>query len=261
VSLISLAGLLVVACSDVPRPSQPGESFASTPPLALPTAGVDASFEPGSTAAIRRTVRYVALGDSYTIGTGLPRARERWPNQLVRVLAPDVRLQLAANLAVNSATAQTVISGQLQHLREFDPEFVSLLIGVNDVIGVFRTDPVTYRFNLDLILDAILDEVPPDRVLLVTTPDYTLTPHGNDYSDEDWTAAQASAEIADFNALVLVEGASRGVAVVDISPVSNRVLQDPSLLARDELHPSGKQYAGWVELIAPTVRTLLTSGR
>ena len=52
-------------------------------------------------------IRYVALGDSYTIGTSVD-AGERWPDQLVARLArpgspdePVFALELVANLAVN----------------------------------------------------------------------------------------------------------------------------------------------------------------
>ncbi len=51
---------------------------------------------------------------------------------------------------------------------------------------------------------------------------------------------------------------ARGIGWVDISDVADDVPSDPSLVARDGLHPSAKQYSGWVELIAPVARALLT---
>jgi lysophospholipase L1-like esterase len=198
-------------------------------------------------------VRYVAVGDSYTIGTGV-RTRERWPNQLVRALQPEVDLELVDNLATNGATSRDVIDDQLPQLADLDPEFLTLLVGVNDVVR--RVRPAVYEANLSRILDAMLAVVPADRLLMVTTPDYTLTPHGADYGDP----AQQRDAIAALNAIAVDVAAERGIAIVDIAPVADRVTQDPSLLASDELRPSAKQYAGWVELIAPTVRALFAPG-
>jgi lysophospholipase L1-like esterase len=242
VSLVSLAGVLLVGCSDAPSPSLTSATLGSP----------DLSIAPGPTASDDAGLRYVALGDSYTIGIDV-KPRERWTNQLVRVLRPDFDLQLVANLATSSATSQDVIEHQLPGFAELRPEFVTLLVGVNDVI--FEVDPELYRLNLGIVFDAILRTVPVDRILVVTTPDYTLTPHGGDYHDRE----QERVRIANLNALLIVEAASRGLAVVDITPVSNRVPEDATLLANDGMHPSGKQYAGWVELIAPIVRRLLAA--
>jgi acyl-CoA thioesterase I len=220
---------------------------------------------PGSEAspAALEPLRYVALGDSYTIGTGLPRQVDRWPKQLERALRPELRLRLVDNLAVSGNTTYEVIDEQLAVLEELAPDFVSLLVGVNDVIRNVTEDE--YRANLELILDGrdagdgippvagVLDLVPADRVLLVTTPDYTLTPRGGGFGDP----VARAATIDRFNAILKDVAAARGIAVVDIAPISDLVPQDPTLVADDDLHPSAKQYAGWVELIAPTVRRLL----
>ena len=123
---------------------------------------------------------YLALGDSYTIGSSV-KPRERWPNQLVRTLGATTGLTLQENLAVDGATTKDVIANQLDDLTRLDPGFVSLLVGVNDVVR--NVDIDTYRANLRTIFHALLEVVPANRILLITTPDYTLTPHGNDYGD------------------------------------------------------------------------------
>ena len=126
-------------------------------------------------------MRYVALGDSYTIGTSVPPA-ERWPDQLVAALGPDgPTLDLVANLGVNGYTSADLIRDEMPALDDLRPEFVTLLIGVNDVVqGVA---PATYEKNVVAILDALLDRVPADRIVTVAIPDYTVTPAGSDYGD------------------------------------------------------------------------------
>jgi lysophospholipase L1-like esterase len=194
---------------------------------------------------------YVALGDSYTIGTSVGIA-ERWPDQLVAALGPTPpTLELVANLAVNGYTSRDVVELELPALAALDPEFVSLLVGVNDVVqGVPEN---AYRRNVDRILDDLVARVGADRIIVVTTPDYTVTPAGTDYGDP----AQQAAGIRDFNDVLARIATSRGIAVVDIYDLSLRATADPSLVAGDGLHPSGAQYALWVERLVPVAKVLL----
>jgi lysophospholipase L1-like esterase len=196
---------------------------------------------------MQERVRYVALGDSYTIGTSVAES-ERWPNQLGdRVPALD----LVANLGVNGFTSRDVIEVELPQLPTLRPGFVSVLIGVNDVVqGVPEHG---YRANVAHILDAVDGLVGADRVIVVTTPDYTVTPAGADYGDP----ARQAAGIRTNNAIITEAAAARGVEVVDVHDLSLLAADEPSLVADDGLHPSGAQYALWVERIAPRVQAML----
>ena len=195
-------------------------------------------------------VAYVALGDSYTIGTSV-RAEDRWPNQLVRALEPDFELRLVDNLGMNGYTTSDLIAEELPQVRSLDAELASVLIGVNDVVqGVGNQE---YRQNVAMILDELREQLPRGRIVVVSTPDYTLTPEGGTFGDPE----RQSQRIRRFNEIIGEEAALREIRFVDISPVADRVMEDETLVARDGLHPSAKQYAGWVELIAPVVREML----
>jgi lysophospholipase L1-like esterase len=195
-------------------------------------------------------LRYVALGDSYTIGTATRNPEERWPDRLVARLGGDA-LELIANLAVNGYTSRDVIERELPQLDALQPGFISLLIGVNDVVqGV---DEATYRRNMATILDDLVGRLAPNRILAVTTPDYTVTPEGASYGDP----ATQAARIREANAILREASAARGIAAVEIHDLSLRAAADRSLVAEDDLHPSGAQYALWVERIAPVVESLL----
>ena len=196
-------------------------------------------------------LRYVALGDSYTIGTSVEPA-ERFPDQLVAALGPDVpTLQLAANLGVNGYTSADVIRDELPALDDLDPGFATVLIGVNDVVQSVPTE--TYEANVGTILDAVLAHLPADRIVTVAIPDYTVTPAGADYGDP---TRQHDGIVAN-NAVMERLARERGIAYVDTFDLSLRAADDRTLVADDGLHASGAQYRLWVERIQPVVDRLI----
>lgn len=246
--VLSVSGAVVAGCAGAaPVPAGEGTDPTDGPPRSAGRGPyVRASPRPS-----RDTISYVALGDSYTIGTSV-KAEDRWPNQLVRTLRSEMDLRLVANLGVNGYTTGDLMAEELPELDGLDPEFVSLQIGVNDVVR--RVSPEQYRENVAAILDDLRTRVGAERILVVSTPDYTLTPEGPRFGD----AERQSSRIERFNQILREEADERGMRYVDITPVADRVRQDASLVAGDGLHPSGKQYAGWVELIAPHVREMLS---
>ena len=191
--------------------------------------------------------RYVALGDSYTIGTSV-RAAERWSNQLV-VRVPQ--LELVANLGVNGFTSRDLIEVELPQARALAPDVVTLLIGVNDVVQGVPSS--TYRDNVTRILDELIELVGAERILVVTIPDYTVTPSGGSFGEP----AEQSRRIRDNNSLMVQLAGLRGLKVVDIYDISLEAATDRTLVAADGLHPSGAQYARWVERIEPAMAALL----
>jgi len=199
-------------------------------------------------------LRYVALGDSYTIGTSVTPA-EPWPVQLVRALdataGVTASLELVANLGVNGYTSAELVRDQLPELLALRAGFASVLIGVNDVVQGLPS--ATYAANLRTTLEALLASLPANRIVTVAIPDYTVTPHGADYGD----LLQQRREIATFNAIMARQSGERGIRHIDIVDLSLQAAEDRSLVAADGLHPSGAQYRLWVERIAPVVAELL----
>ncbi len=193
-------------------------------------------------------MRYVALGDSYTIGTSVAEA-DRFPNQLAERVE---QLELVGNPAVNGFTSLDLITEELPQLDAFQPEIVSVLIGVNDVVqGVSDSQ---YAGNVVVILEELLTRLPPQRILCIATPDYTVTPRGEAFGDP----IQQSDAILRANAILREACEARQIRFVpEIFEISQGVRDDPSLVADDGLHPSGAQYGRWVDVIAPVVEGLL----
>jgi acyl-CoA thioesterase-1 len=220
---IVMSSLVPLACASAVAPSATPSPSASAP------------------------IRYVALGDSYTIGTSVA-VNERFPNQLVeRLTAQGTSIELVANLGVNGFTTVDLLAEEVPALGDLQADLVTVLIGVNDVVQ--DVPPEYYRANVAQILGALLAELPRERIVVVSTPDYTRTPRGADFGDP----AQQRAGVATVNSIMAEEARARGIAFVDIGTVADLAGSDPTLVARDQLHPSGAQYARWVDLIAPVV--------
>lgn len=195
------------------------------------------STEPG-------TIRYLPLGDSYTIGESVAEP-DRWPNQLVARLQKDgQKIVIVANPSVTGYTTQNLIDRELPLVDQLQPDFTSLQIGVNDYVqGV---DATTFRFNLNRILDSLQSKIAnPKRILLVTIPDYGKTPTGARFG----APAVSEAGIKQFNEIISQAATDRGLALADIFAISQTVVNDATLTAPDGLHPSGKQYGLWTELL------------
>lgn len=199
-------------------------------------------------------LRYVALGDSYTVGTSVD-PMLCWPVQLVQALGraagSTTTLQLVGNLGVNGYTSGELIRDELPELDRLRSEFVSVLIGVNDVVRGISV--AIYEANIRTTLQALLVRLPANRIVTVAIPDYTVTPQGAAYGDP----RQQSREIVSFNEVMGKQSAERGIRYVDTYDLSLRAAGDRSLVAADGLHPSGAQYGLWVERIAPVVADLL----
>lgn len=192
-------------------------------------------------------LNYVALGDSYTIGTSVS-AGDSWPSQLA---ARVRRLRLVANLGRNGFTSTDLRVVEMATLPGLDPQFVTLMIGVNDVVS--GVPDVIYKAEVGAILTQLLARVPPNRILCLATPDYTVTAQGSAFGPP----GQQRARIEEINALLREACEAREIRYLpDIFAIS-QAATDPSMLAADGLHPSGAQYRLWVDAIQPVVEELL----
>src|SRR6266403_1272878 len=201
----------------------------------------------------RERIRYAAIGDSYSCGEGAT-PKESWPALLTQHLnAQGLHVDLVSNPSVTGWTTKDAIDRELPKFVSSNPNFATLLIGVNDwVQGV---DEATFRNRFSYLLDQMLAVLPDKkRLLVVTIPDFGVTPTGPKYS----RGRNIHEGIMQFNQIVTEEAQKRGLTVVDIFPLSKKMGKDKSLVARDDLHPSAKAYAEWEKIIFPAALELLT---
>src|SRR5438132_2184318 len=198
------------------------------------------------------TIRYVAIGDSYSIGEGAT-PNESWPAVMTRHLnEKGLHVDLVANPSRTGWTTKDAIDRELPIFNESKPNFATLLIGVNDwVQGV---DEATFRKHFTYLLDRMLEVLPnKKRLLVVTIPDFGVTPTGPKYA----RGRNIFEGLTRFNQIVTEEARKRGLQVVDIFPLSKKMGSDRSLVAADGLHPSAKEYVEWEKIIFPAAVELL----
>lgn len=187
-------------------------------------------------------MRFLALGDSYTIGESVTEA-ERWPNQLAERLKAD-KLPLEVTIIAQTGWTTDELNAAIDQANPHGPyHLVSLLIGVNNQYRGREANQYHTEFRHLLERAITLAGGEPGRVLVLSIPDWSVTPFaaGRDQ-------AQIAQEIDTFNAINKTEAELAGVHYVDVTPLSRQALFDPELIAADGLHPSGKMYAAWAEL-------------
>lgn len=198
---------------------------------------------------------FLALGDSYTIGESVSEA-ERWPMQLVDLLNDH-----GFNFAPPTIIATTGwTTGQLMsNLARYNQlrnryDLVSLLIGVNNQYQGRGQEE--YREQFDFLLKRAIELTgnDPGRVLVLSIPDWGVTPFASGRDNH-----QIAAEIDSFNAINQEITATYGATYLDITPISRQVTADPTLIANDGLHPSAKMYAAWANLALPAACQTLTN--
>ncbi|MCH7662545.1 MAG: SGNH/GDSL hydrolase family protein [Chloroflexi bacterium] len=193
------------------------------------------------------TIRFLALGDSYTIGQGVSEM-ERWPEQLsVKLREQGINVQVSINARTGWTNDNLLSSLSANPPKAPTYDLVSLLIGVNDQFRGGNPDDYRIGFRELLELAIVLAGGDPKRVIVVSIPDWEVTPFAKNLG------SSRLFNIDDFNEVNFQESQTYGVRYVDITPISREAESDLSLLASDNLHPSGAMYALWVEAMLPQI--------
>ncbi len=200
----------------------------------------------------RRATRFLALGDSYTIGEGVEDS-QRWPVQLVtRLRDQGVEIDDADIVATTGWTTdelQVAINS-----REFSPPYAlaSLLIGVNNQYR--GRDLGNYADEFVALFDFAVSMTGNDagKLVVVSIPDWGVTPFA---LEQGVDSARVSAQIDQFNSIARARTEVRGAHWIDVTAISRGRARD--WLVQDGIHPSAEQYVLWVEAILPSARVIL----
>ena len=188
------------------------------------------------------TARFLALGDSYTIGEGVE-ANECWPMQLAALLRAEgidiAEPEIIAATGWTSADLAQAIDTQAP-VGPFD--LVSVLVGVNNQYSGDSVDEFSSDFQVVLEQAISLAGDNPFRVIALSIPDWGVTPHA-----EGRDAAAIAAGIDVFNRAALMMVMQTGPHWVDVTTASREAGGEASMLAGDGLHPSGEAYSVWAK--------------
>ncbi|HKI53462.1 MAG TPA: SGNH/GDSL hydrolase family protein [Anaerolineales bacterium] len=244
--------LLLAACTTTTSNATTSPTSNATPSLTSSTPEVPATSTPTQETVDMTKIRYLALGDSYTIGEKVA-SRNRWPIQLSELLRnegidPDVTI-----IARTGWTVQELWEGIQANPPEGMYDMVSLLIGVNDQYRGYPVDG--YREDFRFMLNKAIEYAggDPKRVGVLSIPDWGFTPFAAVQDTEP-----ISLQIDEFNAINLEETQNAGAYYVDVTIISRMGLDDFELITGDRLHPSGKMYAMWAEKTLPIALEILS---
>ena len=196
---------------------------------------------------------YLALGDSYTIGQSVAET-ERFPVQTVSILAgvgvkfssPEIIAQTGwttANLLNRLASAEP---------KKLSYDIVTLLMGVNNQYQGLSQSQYSTEFTSLLSKAIAYAGNNKKHVVVLSIPDYSVTPYANG-SDK----ARIAREIDEFNIINKNIAQSFGVNYLDITASTRMAATDPTLVAFDGLHPSGKEYIKWADRLAVIIKSVL----
>jgi len=188
-------------------------------------------------------IKYLALGDSYTIGESVSE-QERWPVQLAEALRKKGRNIEGPTIIATTGWRTDNLKNAI-NIAKLKEEYglVSLLIGVNNQYQGKPIEQFKIEFE-DLLRTSIqLAAGKKENVFVLSIPDYGYTPYGKPNQQK------ISKELDEYNAIIKETTGKYGVTCYYITDITRNGLKDPSLVAGDGLHPSGKAYSKFVDVI------------
>ena len=193
------------------------------------------------------SIRYLALGDSFTIGTGI-QPDKAFPAVLAQKWREAGRTVELVNPAKNGYTTDDLLAKVLTLAQAFGPTFVTLLIGANDIVRG-GSDDARYREQIRRIHRALrAASIPAKAVVVLPQPEWSRSPAASPYG----TPESLRTRIEHFNMIMAEEAENAGSQFVDLYPLMHRQAA-AEMLATDELHPNVEAHAEWAVALAAKV--------
>ncbi|MEN2414297.1 SGNH/GDSL hydrolase family protein [Flavobacterium mesophilum] len=208
------------------------------------------------TTPISKSINYLALGDSYTIGQSVCETC-RYPEQLkakLQTIYPETSFSLKV-IATTGWTTSNLISAINTQNPESNYDLVTLLIGVNNQYQ--HLDFSVYEKEFPQLLNKAIALAKGDskNVIVLSIPDYAYTPFAANYTDANRT--KISSELDHYNSFAESYCITKNIAFISITDITRQGLNNPSLVASDGLHPSESAYKMFVERMLPKVKMVL----
>ncbi|PHR98996.1 MAG: lysophospholipase [Leeuwenhoekiella sp.] len=199
------------------------------------------------------TYNYLALGDSYTIGESVC-ATCNYPMRLKAAFENETEADLSVKIIARTGwRTESLIQAIKGENPAQNQDLVTLLIGVNNQYqgGSLETYKTEFKELLETAVK--LAKGDRDRVVVLSIPDYAFTPFGQSTTNPE----EITAEINAFNDAAKSITIASDVSFLNITDITRKGLEDPELVAIDNLHPSEKAYAEFVERLLPIALEIL----
>ena len=192
------------------------------------------------------TIRYLALGDSYTIGESVT-TNESYPMLLAAELrGQGVSIASPKIIAKTGWTTDELSAAMDAEKLDSNYNLVSLLIGVNNQYRYYSPENYRNEFRFLLLRAIDLARGNKKRVFVLSIPDWAYTPFGQSCGRN---VQEITAQINIFNAINFEMAREYDVTYFDITPITREGLINPALVATDGLHPSAASYVRWTSLM------------
>jgi len=206
-----------------------------------------------NTSAEKTTYKYLALGDSYTIGESVC-SDCNYPKQLTDSLNKVLKEETSVEIIAKTGwTTTNLISAIATENPSKDHDLVTLLIGVNNQ---YQGKPFSlYEEEFPKLLDMAIGfaKGKTENVIVLSIPDYAFTPFGQ----KSKKAEKITSELIKYNDFAETISKEKRVHFVNITPITQKGLETPELVASDGLHPSEVAYKMFVEMIFDKVLNIL----
>lgn len=194
------------------------------------------------------TSTILCLGDSYTIGEGVELVNS-FPYLAVQTLRKKGYNFSAPEILAKSGWTTDELDAAIksyEFLSKYD--FVTLLIGVNNQYR--GRDIIEYKDQLEGLIKKALNLAngKPERVYLVSIPDYSVTPYARDMDKE-----KIAKDIEVFNSVNKALSIQYKTSYLEITESTKNAAQNASLVGTDGLHPSAIEYAKWAEKLSESI--------
>jgi len=194
------------------------------------------------------TYHYLALGDSYTKGESVVRAKS-YPFQLAARLEQGLKVEVNTEvLAQTGWTTSNLLDALNSGTRQTTYDLVTLLIGVNNQYQGISFNIYTKEFSQLLDRAVALAYGNPKNVVVISIPDYAYTPFA-----EGRDRSRISEELDNYNAHAKSVALQNGVPFINITDITRNGLSNPELVANDGLHPSAEAYKVFVDVLYPII--------
>jgi lysophospholipase L1-like esterase len=199
---------------------------------------------------------FLALGDSYTIGEGVADG-ERWPQQLAALLRERGVAIAAPEIVARTGWTTDELAAAMD-ARTFHPPYalITLLIGVNNQYRGRDLDNYRREFHALLERAIALAGQRPQRVIVVSIPDWGVTRFGR-ASGRD--AARIAHELDAYNAANTEIAKMLHTDYASVTDLSRVGADHTEMLVGDGLHPSAAMYRQWAQRILPRAVAALSS--